>query len=115
MVLSKTMSKLLLALALVLVQAQPLTGVLLCEQHRMGTVETPMPGDGHEHGTPSHRETPPQSDCPFMSACTATAPAPVPGTIRIVALLPAAPQRFGRPAEHPAAVFRTPPFHPPSA
>ncbi len=118
-VVSTAMSKLLVVLLVVLVQIQPLTGLLLCEQHQMGGPAAPivMPMSDREHSHPAlpRQHVPLPSDCPFMSSCTVPAPAPVPETVRILELLPVAPQRFARPGEHPTAVFSAPPFHPPSA
>lgn len=109
------MFKLLAALALVLVQSQPLTSLLQCEQHRETTAEMPMPSGEHEHPSPAHHPGQLPSDCPSMGTCAVTAPAPVPVIVRTVDLLPVASQRYIRRPEHPAAVFSPPPFHPPSA
>ena len=114
-VLSGAMSKLLAVLMIVLVQFQPLSGALLCEQHQMDAASMPMPGTGHHHTAPTPDHTPLHTECPFMSTCTATAPAPVPVLLRILEWQPVSRARFTMPTTHPTDVVAPPPVHPPSA
>lgn len=118
MVCCVAMPKLLLVLAMVLVQAQPWLVVLPCDRELM-----PMPASGAHAHSNTRQATPAdllvttgQSDaCKVMSACAVTAPAVVQVvTMSIAISLPSS----GEPSTlvgHPAQAVLSPPFHPPSA
>lgn len=108
------MSKLLLVLAMILVQIQPWVGALLCDQQMSAPDAAMVMGHDSMPGASQLADEPPD-ECPIMSACAATPPAVIPIVSDVLAVLPSAQELFRGHGLIPDQADPAPPFHPPSA
>lgn len=111
------MAKLVIVVAMLLVQVQPLAGAVLCERHHAEpaaacatTTEHHQPGTSHGD---SHPDPASDEQCAVTHACAAATP-----VIRADAGTPDAGPGHDATAlatatDRPAAGLRSPPFHPP--
>jgi len=109
------MPKLLLVLAMVLVQVQPWVGVLLCDQQMRATDSAMASMEHHAMPDASHLTGAAPEECPALSACAAAPSAVVQVLSDGLVVLPSAQDLpWGR-GIVPDDAFPAPPFHPPSA
>jgi hypothetical protein len=110
------MARLILTLALVLYQAQPLAAVLLCQQHEamshaacneMATADGAAWAAGSDAGQ--------MTGCGALSHCATPAPVAVPAAGAMIAAADLSQGGAPTLATRPIESNRAPPFHPPKA
>jgi hypothetical protein len=109
------MPKLLLVLAMILVQIQPWVGALLCDQQMSAPDAAMVSMEHHTMPDASQLVDEPPDECPIMSACAATPSAVIPIVSDVPAVLPSGQELPRGHGLIPDQAFLAPPFHPPSA
>lgn len=112
------MPKLVIALAMFLVQAQPIAGAVLCQRHHETAAHTCSGSPEAHHDATHHGEdesAPADEECAQMLACSPAPPAVVPTDLPIQARPSISPLVTIPPTASLSAVAQARPFHPPRA
>ena len=110
------MAKLAVALAMFLVQVQPLAGAALCQRHHQAMdhacsmTAAEHAGMDHDSGT-----APAEHDCTQLAACALPSLAIVPGHASLDARPELAVTAPSQPSDLAPQAAQRPPFHPPRA